>query len=162
MPENIEEVRKPFIQTMGQISHFWGFSSVMGQIYGVLYLNENPTTMEDVMKELNISKGNVSMNLRNLERWGMIKKVWQGGGRKFFYEAESDFTKIFTDILQERRNKDFERMLKSVGECLEQVKAVKKGQKATFAKKRLEHMHRFFQFLDGIVFTVLKLARKGK
>ena len=162
MPEGIEHVRKHFIQTMGQISYFWGFSSVMGQIYGVLYLNESSTTMEGVMKELGISKGNVSMNLRNLERWGMIKKVWQGGGRKFFYEAESDFTKIFTDILQERRNKDFERMLKSVGECLEEIKSVKRGQETIFVKNRLEHMHHFFQFLDGIVFAVLKLARKGK
>ena len=159
MLNDIVDVRRRFIEGLGQISRYWNFPNTMGQIYGVLYLNEKPMAMDEIMQELSISKGNVSMSLRSLDRWGMIKKRWQIGDRKVHYEAETDFVRIFVNVLMERKNKEFDSLLNTVSDCLSQIKQTKNTKEKTFISKRLSKMQQFFKFLDGIVFTVLKLVK---
>ena len=77
MTDSINTVRDDFLLAMGRISDFWGFNKAMGLIYGILYLNSGPLSLDEIATSLNMSKGNVSLNVRSLERWGLIKKVSQ-------------------------------------------------------------------------------------
>jgi len=157
----LKDVREQFVQGMGEISRFWGFSPVLGQMYALLYLNDGPMTADVLGGALGISKGNVSMTLRNLERWGMIRRNRKVGERKELYEAETDFGRIFVNVLMERRNKDFDRSLGTVTSCLEQVKRTEKTKEGEFVRERLMHMQRFFKTLDTGVLTLLKLVKPG-
>lgn len=157
----LKDVRDEFVQGMGDISRFWGLSPVLGQMYALLYLNDGPMTADVLGEALGISKGNVSMTLRNLERWGMIKRNRKVGERKELYEAETDFGRMFVSVLMERRNKDFDRSLGTVTRCLEQVKRSEKTKEGEFVKNRLAHMQRFFKTLDTGVLTLLKLVKPG-
>ena len=159
MASDLTSVRSEFIQGMGEISRFWGFSPVMGQIYGLMYLTEGSTTAEVIMRELGISKGNVSINLRNLDRWGMVRKSRKPGDRKEYYEAETDFVRIFVNVLMERKNREFDRSLRTVTNCLEGLKGADKNKAAAFMRERLLHMEKFFKTLDMSVSTLLKLVR---
>jgi len=159
MTGNLEGIRTQFMQGMGEISRFWGFSPVLGQMYALLYLNDGPMTADVLGKALSISKGNVSMTLRGLERWGMIKRNRKVGERKELYEAETDFGHIFVNVLTERRNKDFDRSLGTVTRCLEQLKRAEKTKEGGFVRERLVHMQRFFKTLDTAVLSLLKLMR---
>ena len=161
MNEDLKLVRDRFIAGMGEISRFWGFSSVMGQMYGILYLSPSPLTADELGRELSISKGNVSMTLKALDRWGMVRNSRQKGDRKEYYEAEPNFMKIFVNIMSERRNRDFDRSLGTVGECLDCLAKADKTKEAAFMKERLSGMHRFFKTLDASVMTLLKLVGKG-
>ena len=163
MNEDLKQVCDQFIHGMGDVSRFWGFSPVMGQMYGILYLSEKPLTSDEIAGKLMISKGNVSMTLNNLDRWGMIRKSRRQGDRKEYYEAEPNFMKIFINIMSERRNKDFDRSLGTIGECLDRLtKADQRTREVTFIKERLLNMHRFFKTLDASVMTLLKLVGKEK
>ena len=161
MDRGLTDVQQRFIEGMGEISHFWGFSPVMGRMYGLLYLSREPITAEAISEGLAISKGNVSMNLRNLDRWGMVRKTRKKGDRKEYYEAEPNFIKIVVNILSERRNREFDRALSTVTECLEQTKKILKNKESIFVQDRLVHMERFFKTLDASVMTLLKLVGKG-
>lgn len=161
MDSGLASVQQRFVEGMGEISRFWGFSTVMGRMYGLLYLSEEPLTADAISEALAISKGNVSMNLRNLDRWGMVRKTRKKGDRKEYYEAEPNFVKIFVSILSERRNREFDRSLGTVTECLQQTKGVARGKEAVFVRERLLHMERFFKTLDASVMTLLKLVGKG-
>ena len=161
MEVRLASVQQRFVEGMGEVSHFWGFSPVMGRMYGQLYLSQEPLTAEAIAEALAISKGNVSMNLRNLDRWGMVRKTRKKGDRKEYYEAEPNFIKIVVNILSERRNREFDRALSTVGECLEQTRSVSKNKEAVFIRDRLMHMERFFKTLDASVLTLLKLVGKG-
>ena len=160
MDSGLVSVQRRFVEGMGEISHFWGFSTVMGRMYGLLYLSQEPLTAEGISEALAISKGNVSMNLRNLDRWGMVRKTRKKGDRKEYYEAEPNFIKIVVNILSERRDREFDRALSTVGECLEQIQSVAKGKETAFMRDRLRHMERFFKTLDASVMTLLKLVGK--
>ena len=162
MREDLKEVRSQFIEGMGTISRFWGFSPVMGQMYAILYLSMEPLTADEIAEELAISKGNVSMTLKSLDRWGMIRKNRKKGDRKEYYEAEENFIRIFVNIMSERRNRDFDRSLGTVGDCLECLSKTEKTKEGVFMRERLSNMHRFFKTLDGAVLTLLKLVGKGK
>ena len=162
MKEDLERVRSRFVEGMGEISRFWGFSPVMGQMYGALYLSAEALTADQIAVELAISKGNVSMTLKNLDRWGMIYKARRKGDRKEYYEAEPNFIKIFINIMSERRNRDFNRSLGTVAECLDCLAKIDKTKEAVFIRERLSNIHRFFKTLDASVMTLLKLVGKGK
>jgi len=134
----------------------------MGQIYAVLYLNSEPLSLDDIAASLNMSKGNVSLNVRSLERWGLIKRVSQKSDRKDYYEAESDFWRIVRDIIRERDKKEFDQALATVSTCLENVKrnsAVSPTVETQFLEDRFEHMKEFFNTLDTLAKAVLALDK---
>ena len=162
MSTSLANIRKEFVQGMGEISRFWGFSPVMGQIYGFMYLATESTTAETIMQELGVSKGNASINLRNLDRWGMVRKSRKPGDRKEYYEVETDFIRIFINMLMERKNRDFDRSLRTVTNCLEVLKGAEKNKETAFMRERLLHMEKFFKTLDLSVSTFLKLVGKKR
>jgi len=138
------------------------FNKAMGQIYAVLYLNSEPLSLDDIAASLNMSKGNVSLNVRSLERWGLIKRVSQKSDRKDYYEAESDFWRIVRDIIRERDKKEFDQALATVSTCLENVKrnsAVSPTVETQFLEDRFEHMKEFFNTLDTLAKAVLALDK---
>ena len=80
MHETLNAVNESTVSGLGRLARFFGFSEVMGRLYGTLLLSPHPLSLDDLMERLEISKGSVSMNMRDLERWGMAKEVWVRGG----------------------------------------------------------------------------------
>lgn len=159
MTQDLETIKDRFIESMGRISKFWGFSRIMGQLYGLLYLNSEPMTLDQLAEGLMVSKGSVSINVRSLERWGMVEKVWVKADRRDFYKAETSFMDIVVKILQEREKKEFDNALKSVSECLGELKPLAASDETKFLKQRLTNMQRFFNFVDKSVFSALFLMK---
>jgi len=98
-----------------QISRFcrdFGLNNVMAQLYVILYFSHEPLSLDEMSERLKISKGSVSVNIRALERYGVVRRVWVKGTRKDFYEAEHDIAKVIMD----RAKSMVERRLGSVAE----------------------------------------------
>jgi len=162
MSASLSAVREDFVLAMGRISSFWGFNKAMGQIYGVLYLNAGPLSLDDIAAALEMSKGNVSLNTRSLERWGLIRRVSQKSDRKDYYEAELDFWRIAKDILRERDKREFDQALAAVSRCLENVKrndADDAKVESKFLEGRLANMKEFFDTLDTVARAFLALDK---
>ena len=66
----------------------------VGELYGVLYISEEPLCLDDLRLKLRISKGSTSQGLKILRSFGAIRKVYVPGDRKDFYVAESSLRKI--------------------------------------------------------------------
>ena len=156
------EARDHFIQGMSRISSFWGFPRAMGAIYGALYLSPTSLSLDELSEQVNVTKGAVSTNVRNLERLGMVHKEIRLGERKDYYHAEIDFWKIIKNILQEREKSAFDHALRTVSESLEAVRVLKpadagEAELAAFYQERMREMQRFFNSLDNLVATLLAL-----
>jgi DNA-binding transcriptional regulator GbsR (MarR family) len=160
MSNSVQEIREGLMEAMGRITSFWGFSKIMGQLYGLLYLSPKPLTLDEMSESLSISKGNVSINIRALERWSMVKAVWVKGDRKDYYEAETDFWKIVKGVLREREKKEFDLALESVSKLLQKsmaVQKVTKTEEAAFATERLKKLEDFIQTMDKLVGVLMTL-----
>ena len=94
MNKNLDKAYHNFIEGIGHLSSTLGFSRVMGQLYALLYLSQKPLSLDDMVKRLAISKGSASINIRELEGKGAVKRIWMKGSRKNFYEAETNLAKI--------------------------------------------------------------------
>lgn len=160
MTDTIQELQHGTMDTMGRVTAFWGFSKIMGQLYGLLYLSPKPLTLDDMAESLAVSKGNVSVNIRALERWNMVRQVWIKGDRKDFYEAETDFWKIVRGVLKEREKKEFDQALGAVGGLRrkgEELHKKDRGPETAFAVERLKKLEDFISTMDQIVGMVLTL-----
>ena len=83
----------------------------MAQIHSLLLVSAKPVSADDVMKELNISRGNANMNLRDLINWGLVSRVVLPGERREFFVAEKDIFKVARIIARERKKRELEPML---------------------------------------------------
>lgn len=160
MTNHVHELQHGTMETMGKITAFWGFSKIMGQLYGLLYLSPKSLTLDEMAESLSISKGNVSINIRALERWNMVRQVWIKGDRKDFYEAETDFWKIIRGVLKEREKKEFDQALVSIGGLRkrgEEVHKKAKSAETAFAVERLKKLEDFISTMDQLVGMMLTL-----
>lgn len=112
-----KEAKNKFIQTWGALGSQWGINKTMAQIHALLMISPEPLSMEDVMEELLISRGNASMNLRALMDWGIVYKEYKSGERKEFFSAEKDLDELAVKIAKERSKREIKpalRVLKDV------------------------------------------------
>lgn len=70
-----KEAKNKFVQTWGALGSQWGINKTMAQIHALLMVSNEAVSMEDIMDELQISRGNASMNLRALMDWGIVYKA---------------------------------------------------------------------------------------
>lgn len=160
MGNPVQEIREGLMEAMGRITSFWGFSKIMGQLYGMLYLSAAPMTLDEMAASLEISKGNVSINIRALERWNMVRPVWVKGDRKDYYEAETDFWMIIRGVLKEREKKEFDQALAAIGRIRKKSEEILKKEKSadtTFALDRLKKLEEFIKTMDQLVGVLLTL-----
>jgi len=108
----LQEAKMQFVSAWGSFGSNWGINRTMAQIHALLLVSHEPISADDVMKELNISRGNVNMNLRELINWGLVDRVILTGERKEFFTAEKDIWKVARTIVKERKKRELEPMLK--------------------------------------------------
>jgi DNA-binding transcriptional regulator GbsR (MarR family) len=94
------------IDTCGRIVEFWGFTRTMGRAFGLLYLSSEALPQAEIQRRLNISAGSASMTLAALGRWGVVHRIWVRGERREHYQAETDFWKMISGVLNERERRE--------------------------------------------------------
>lgn len=87
------------VEDAGSIAQSLGFGRALGQIYAYLYFSSEPKSLADMQGALGISKAGASTNIRQLEQWGAVKKIWVKGDRKDFYAASDWFGRIIKSAL---------------------------------------------------------------
>jgi DNA-binding transcriptional regulator GbsR (MarR family) len=110
------EAKNKFVQTWGALGSQWGINKTMAQIHALLMVSNDPISMEDVMEELQISRGNASMNLRALMDWGIVYKEYKAGERREFFTAEKDLDELAVKIARERSKREIRPALKVLKE----------------------------------------------
>lgn len=103
----LENAKMEFIQTWGAVGSSWGIPRSMAQIHALLLANEEGLSTEEVMETIQLSRGNVNINLRELINWGLIAKQNKLGERKEFFKANHDIWQIAQRIIEERKKREF-------------------------------------------------------
>ena len=106
------EAKAQFIQTWGKLGSEWGINRTMAQVHAILLISPKPLCTEDIMEELNISRGNTNMNVRDLINWDLVYKKLVPGDRKEYFEAEKDIWEVARRIIKERKKREVEPVIK--------------------------------------------------
>ena len=115
----LEEAKKKFVHSWGVLGSNWGINRTMAQVHALLLISNEPISTEDIMEQLQISRGNANMNLRALMDWGIVSKEFKQGERREYFVGDKDIWAVARQIIRERRKKEIEPLLKVLGEAKE-------------------------------------------
>lgn len=131
------------VDAVGNVIEFWGFKRNQGRVWALLYLREHPMTAGELEKTLNLSKGGVSMLLRDLERWGVVLRVREPGSGAWKYRAESELLTMVRRVIEEREGEFIARIKTDLAEALRLAQ-----QSGKLSKDRLDRLRKMSALAD--------------
>lgn len=149
------EARQQFISSWGAFGTHWGINRTMAQIHALLLICSDPITQDDIMEELNISRGNTNMNIRELINWGLVERVILPGERKEFFLAEKDIWKVVKLIVKERKKRELEPMLQLLDK-LEEVEGDKRDKNIKSFLETVGNIKKMGKQADKTLDTMIK------
>ncbi len=125
---------------VGEVIEYWGFRKALGRVWTVLYLTGEPMAAGDVGERLSMSAGSVSTTLTELQRWGVVRRVWLPGERREFFVAETDLWKMITKVLRERERHLASEVKARLERARELLARAPQGAETRARKERLMHL----------------------
>ena len=132
-----DSVVRQFVEHWGMMARAWGINPTMGELFALMYITGTDWTAEELRSWLHVSRGNVSMNLRELLAWGVVRKLHRPGERRELYRAETEVWTLFRRILIFR--------LSESEPALQDLKS------------RVEPLRQFFGLIDAMAIRLLSL-----
>ncbi|MBK8343314.1 MAG: transcriptional regulator [Bacteroidetes bacterium] len=135
-------LRDRLIQSWGSLGSQWGINRTMAQIHALLLIAPEALSTDEIMAQLQVSRGNVNMNLRELMNWQLVRKEVKTGERMEFFVAEKDMWKVFRLIFKERKKRELDPMMEVIHEL--------KGLKGDHKNKEFAAFSEVMEDLDGL------------
>ena len=151
----LSEAKQQFIGSWGAFGTHWGINRTMAQIHALLMVSPDPLTQDEVMEELNISRGNVNMNIRDLISWGLVDRVILSGERREYFTAEKDIWKVATQIIRERKKRELDPMMKLLAQ-LENIDGDKKDKQIKQFTDTVSGIRKFGKQADQLLDVMIK------
>lgn len=161
-PDALDRSKALFIRRWGEMGGYWGINRTMAELHALLYISAEPLCTDDIMEALQISRGNTSMNIRQLVDWGLVSRIHHKGDRKEYFAAETDVWEMFQTIVRERRRREVEPIIETINRCREMVEGASgeltedRRRETEVYQKRLDAMS---EFLNGIMLLLNMLLR---
>lgn len=150
-----EEARQQFINSWGAFGSQWGINRTMAQIHALLLVSTKPLSQDDLMAELQISRGNANMNIRELIDWGLVERTLLPGERREYFTAEKDIWKVAMQIMKERKKRELDPMIKLL-EQLKDAEGDKKDPEVKQFSNTVADIHKLASQADGALNQVIK------
>lgn len=145
----LDDVAEEFVGLWRRMSSLWGISPTMAEIHGLLYITGAALSMDDIMDRLNISRGNVSMNLSKLAEWGLIRRVHKRGDRRDYYESLRDVWEMFTLVAAQRKRREIDPILSTLRDCENRL-ASSRNDQADERRRRVHDLLAVLALMDGL------------
>lgn len=122
----------------------------MAQIHALLLVSHKPLYTDQIMEELQISRGNAHNNLKELVSWGIVRSVIIKGDRKEHFEAEKDIWRMFCIITRQRKRREIEPALEALKKCEEQTDGVECPDCAEF-NRQMKNLADFVVLISSLM-----------
>jgi DNA-binding transcriptional regulator GbsR (MarR family) len=145
----MDAVQQEFVDLWRSMASLWGINPTMAQIHGLLFITGSALSMDDIMTRLDISRGNVSMNLSRLLEWGLVRRVHRRGDRRDYYESLGDVWEMFTLVAAQRKRREIDPMLHTLRQCRDRLTppATATGTEDSQVVERRRRIHDLLTFL---------------
>jgi DNA-binding transcriptional regulator GbsR (MarR family) len=145
---NLPATARKFIVHWGEMGARWGINRSVAQIHALLYLAPRPLPADEIAETLTIARSNVSVGLKELQTWGLVRATQTLGDRRDHFETSSDVWDLFRAIIRERKRRELDPTLSLLRECVAEAKASESKQLPAL-DDRLEAMLEFMELADS-------------
>ncbi len=153
--EKIEDVRTQFIEKITDNMNAFGASTSVGRVLGIIYMNREPMTLDDLSAETGMSKTRMSQVVREMIDMNIAERVFKKGVRKDLYTVEEDyyqtFISLFTSTWQKAisRSRHFEQRLNNKLDELQQQQDLTEEDEQAI-NELLAELHEWTEYYDWI------------
>jgi len=155
-----------FVQHFGEMGSRWGINRTVAQIWALLYVAEQPLHGDEIAASLGFSRSNISMGLKELESWNLVRLQHVRNDRREYYSTATDVWTIFRTLLAERRKREIDPTLSMLRDTLLDQP---EDPADAHAQRRLREMHdllelagKWFDAVQGLESkTLAQLMRMG-
>ncbi|WP_237218963.1 GbsR/MarR family transcriptional regulator [Rhodoferax aquaticus] len=141
---NLPPLTQRFVLHFGEMGSRWGINRTVGQIYALLYVSAKPLNADEVGEALSFSRSNVSMGLKELQSWNLVRLIHQPKDRREYFQAPEDVWAIFRTLAAERRKREIDPTLSMLREALMEQPSVSED---IHAQARMTQMHDFIEMM---------------
>lgn len=160
-PEPAEHHLRPWelvaCDAVGTVIEFWGFKHNQGRVWALLYLRGEAYQAATIQRELGLSKGAVSILVRELEQWSVVHRLRRPGHRAWHFEAERDLMVMIRLVLASRERKLVRRVLADLERAENLIRHDETATKEQ--RERLVRMVRLARAIDRALATFMETAR---
>lgn len=144
-------LNRQFVAHFGEMGSRWGINRTVGQIYALIFLSARPVNADEIAELLEFSRSNVSMGLKELQAWRLVRLRHLPGDRREYFEAPQDVWEIFRVLVEERRRREIEPTLTMLRSALLETPT---SEEERHAQQRMREMHdlidRLLKWLDDV------------
>jgi DNA-binding transcriptional regulator GbsR (MarR family) len=155
-PVPLTPARRRFVLHWGEMGARWGVNRTVAQVHALLFVAERPLDAEEIAETLSVARSNVSVSLRELMAWGLVRVVHVLGDRRDYFEALADVWEMFQVILEGRRRREVDPTLAVLRECVAEAEAGRDDH----ARERLAQLLGFFELSVSWFDQVRRMPRQ--
>jgi len=112
----LTDYEQDFVLHFGEMGSRWGIARTVGQTYAVLFLSEDALCADDLVEALGVSRSNISMSLKELQAWNLVKLRHRPGDRRDFFTTPDDMWAIVRILIEERKKREIDPTLTKLRE----------------------------------------------
>ncbi len=155
LQDKLPALNREFVAHFGEMGSRWGINRTVGQIYALLFISSRALNADEIAETLEFSRSNVSMGLKELQAWRLVRLRHQPGDRREYFEAPADVWEIFRVLAEERRRREVEPTLSMLRTALLETPS---SDDERHAQARMREMHDLIDRLTTWFDDVQKLA----
>ncbi|WP_298924841.1 GbsR/MarR family transcriptional regulator [uncultured Ramlibacter sp.] len=155
LQDRLPPLSREFVAHFGEMGSRWGINRTVGQIYALIFISQRALNADEIAETLEFSRSNVSMGLKELQSWRLVRLKHQPGDRREYFEAPADVWEIFRVLAEERRRREIEPTLSMLRMALLEEPA---SEADRHAQQRMRQMHELIDRLMTWFDDVQKLA----
>jgi DNA-binding transcriptional regulator GbsR (MarR family) len=139
---NLSPLTAQFVAHFGEMGSRWGINRTVGQIYALIFVSDKPLNADEIADALEFSRSNVSIGLKELQSWRLVRLKHMPGDRREYFEAPQDVWEIFKSLAEERRRREVEPTLSMLRAALMETPG---NEADTYAQSRMRQMHELIE-----------------
>ncbi|WP_409343018.1 GbsR/MarR family transcriptional regulator [Paenibacillus sp. MBLB4367] len=155
-------IRSNMIEAIAETMDLYGGTHSSGQLYGIMFFENRPMTLDEMKTQMNMSKSNMSYAVRALVESQMVKKLDEKQERKELYAAEADFFLAFQNFFSHKLQREVDVMTEAIDQALPELTelileehiADEERKLALQDLHKLRHAKKYYEWLQQFVDTL--------
>lgn len=142
----LSDSMQTFVSHFGEMGSRWGINRTVGQIYALLYISEKPLCADEIGDILSFSRSNVSMGLKELDSWRLLRMKHFPKDRKDYFTVPEDVWEIVRNLIEERKKREIDPTLSMLRDV---IMTNADNQNEHYAQQKMLEMHDLIEMLSG-------------
>lgn len=142
----LSPLQQEFVLHFGEMGSRWGINRTVGQIYALLFLEAAPLNAEQIVERLGFSRSNVSMGLKELQAWNLVRLRHLPDDRRDYFTTPDDLWEIVRTLIDERKKREIDPTLSKLRELQMQTPS---SPAEEHAHQRIGELRELIELLTG-------------